>query len=224
MKVVLTREPPRNDSLRRILELVIEVVEVPATTTQYIASDEVVAQCTIQPQTVIVTSPRAVTAALAIVNGHAPNTLIAVGSTTAHALAAGGAPEVLTADEEGARGVASLSFPGPVLTVGARETRPELGELLRERGLVFQHCAAYITQECSLDQGAITEIQSADALVVAAPSAWRVVAPYVNASALVVVRGATTFDAVSREHAHVVVATDETETVAAILSNLPEVS
>lgn len=222
MKVILTREPPRNDSLRRILELAIDVVEVPATSTQYFTTDDILAQCAIQPETVIVTSPRAVTAALAVMRTYSPRTCIAVGSTTARDLVAGGALEVVTAEEEGARGVASLSFSGPVVTVGARETRPELSEVLNERGLVFQHCAAYVTHDCTLDASAIAEIQSADALVVAAPSAWRVVAPYVSSSALVVARGATTYGAVTLDHGRVVVATDETETVAAILSTLPE--
>lgn len=220
MKVVLTREPPRNDSLRDVLELAVDVVEIPATHTDYWDVTSVLAACPVAPATLVVTSSRATRAAAAIIHAWTPSVVIAVGATTAEALTAQGIADVLVSHEEGARGVAALHFNGPVVSVGAELTRPELGALVTERGLEFHHVAAYTTRERDLSDDERATVQSADCVVVAAPSAWNVLRPWVAPSTLVVVRGATTLAAVRDNHARVVVAPSETDTVAVILSSL----
>ena len=222
MKVVLTREPPRNDALRSILELAIDVDEVPATTTNYFQVADVVAACQLLPRTVIVTSARAVEAAVALVTATAPEMVVAVGVTTASRLTELGVVDVQVASEEGARGVALFDFPGPVATIGAATTRPELGVLLRERGLESQHVAAYETKGRTLGDDETRAVSSADFVVVAAPSAWSVVRPFVAPDATVVVRGQTTFEAVSADHFRVVIAPSDTDTVATILGRALE--
>lgn len=220
MKVVLTREPPRNDTLRKILELAIEVVEIPATETRYLRPDTVVATCRVEPRTVIVTSARAVDSAVALIEATAPETVIAVGATTASQLLGRGVQHVLTASDEGARAVGELTFAGPVVTVGAEVTRPELGQLLTERGLEFQHLGAYVTQARSISVDEVQSFDDADFVVVAAPSAWSVIGTHVAPRTRVIVRGQTTFEAVRSTHENVTVAPSDTETVAVILSSL----
>lgn len=217
MKVVLTREPPRNDSLRKILELALDVDEVPATTTGYFPVTDVVASCHLRPRTVIVTSARAVEAAAALVSGTSPEMVIAVGMTTAARLEEFGVTDVQVAGEEGARGVAALDFAGPVVTLGATNTRPELGALLHDRGCEFQHLAAYETKDRILNDVERRTVAAADFVVVAAPSAWSVVNSFVSPDATVVVRGQTTFEAVSSNHSRVLIAPSDTDTVATIL-------
>lgn len=222
MKVVLTREQPRNETLRKILELAVDVVEVPATETDYLSITDVVASCRVDPRTVIVTSARAVEAAVELIKTTAPESVIAVGPTTASQLTERGVSDVLVAKEEGARAVGELTFAGPVVTVGAMSTRLELGELLAQRELEFQHLGAYVTKERSLSDAERRIVNEADYVVVAAPSAWSVVGPHVAPNATVIARGHTTLAAVRATHANVVVAPSDTETVAVILSRLLE--
>jgi uroporphyrinogen-III synthase len=218
MKVVLTRERPRNDTLRKILELAIDVAEVPATETAYFPVADVVAACELVPRTIIVTSSRGADVAAALAKATSPDTVIAVGATTAARLAELGLRDVQVAIDEGARGVAALTFAGPVVTIGAATTRPELGAIIRERGLQFQHLSAYETRARTLTDVEVGAITTADFIVVAAPSAWSVVGPHVASTTTVVVRGQTTFEAVSADHSHVVIAPSDTDTVAAILT------
>lgn len=222
MKVVLTREPPRNDTLRKILELAVDVVEIPATETVYIPVADVVAACRLTPRTVVVTSARAVAAATELIQAVAPETVIAVGPTTASHLRERGVENVQTADDEGASALEGLTFAGPVVSVGASSTRPELGRLLEQRGLEAQHLSAYVTHGRTLSDSEINHLQEADFVVVAAPSAWSVVGPHVAPRASVVARGATTSSAVADSHHDVVVASSDTATVATILGKLLE--
>ena len=218
MKVVLTREKPRNDTLRKILELAIDVAEVPATETTFFPVADTVAACHLVPRTIIATSARAAAVAAALATATSPDTVIAVGTTTATRLSELGLGDVQVASDEGARGVTTLTFAGPVVTVGAGTTRPELGAIIRERGLEFQHLAAYQTQARSLRDRDVSAVATADFVVVSAPSAWSVVGPHVAPTSTVIVRGQTTFEAVSAEHSRVVVAPSDTDAVAAIFT------
>lgn len=222
MKVVLTREPPRNDTLHKILELAVDVVEVPATETSYRAVTDVIATCPLVPRTVIVTSSRAVDVAVALIETSMPEVVIAVGPTTAAHLRERGVENVLTAKDEGAGALEALVFPGPVVSVGAAETRPELGDLVSQRGLEHHHLAAYATEGRPLSEAEIHHLREADFVVVAAPSAWSVVGQHVAPRSTVVARGATTSAAVSRTHDNVVVASSDTATVAVILGEFLE--
>ena len=217
MNVVLTRERPRNDTLRKILGLAMDVAEVPATETVHFPVADVVATCRIEPRTIIVTSTRGAEVAAALAASSSPESIIAVGATSAARLVELGLRDVHYAGEEGARGVAALTFSGPVVTVGALHTRPELGAVLQDRGLEFQHLAAYETKARTLSDADVEALGGADFVVVAAPSAWSVVGPHVSPDATVIVRGQTTFEVVQADHSMVVIAPSDTDTVATIL-------
>lgn len=220
MNVVVTREPPRNDNIRTFLSLAVNVDEVPATETRHLDPHEVAAACDVQPGTIVVTSSRALDAAVALASRFPTSMVVAVGEVTAEGLRHAGLGDVRTAEEEGALGLGALELREPVVSVGARETRPELATLCRERGLRHEHCVAYDTLPRSLTDDDRTALSRADVVLVSAPSAWSVVGPFVRSDATVIVRGATTADVVRQQHAKVVVARGDTATAAAALSAL----
>ncbi|MBU6232888.1 MAG: uroporphyrinogen-III synthase [Acidobacteria bacterium] len=220
MNVVVTREPPRNDDLRTVLSLAVNVDEVPATETRRFDPDVVAATCDIIPGTLVVTSSRAVDAALAVAGKYPTVNVVAVGDVTAERLREAGLTTVTVADDEGVRGLDALDLRSPVVSVGAMDTRPELAILCRDRGLRYEHLVAYDTLPRQLTGEERAVLSRADVVIVAAPSAWAVVGPFVRPEATVIVRGETTANAVRQQHATVVVARGDTATVAATLSAL----
>ena len=220
MNVVVTREPPRNDDLRTVLSLAVNVDEVPATETRRFDPDVVAATCDIIPGTLVVTSSRAVDAALAVAGKYPTVNVVAVGDVTAERLREAGLTTVTVADDEGVRGLDALDLRSPVVSVGAMDTRPELAILCRDRGLRYEHLVAYDTLPRQLTGEERAVLLRADVVIVAAPSAWAVVGPFVRPEATVIVRGETTANAVRQQHATVIVARGDTATVAATLSAL----
>ena len=220
MNVVLTREPPRNDDIRTVLSLAVNVDEVPATETQSLDPYAVAASCPVVPGTIVVTSSRAVSAAVALAAKFPSAVVAAVGRVTSDHLRTAGIAEVLTAADEGALGLRALILQDPVVSVGARETRPELATLCHELGLQHEHCVAYETHPRQLSGDEQAMLMRADVVTVAAPSAWAVVGPFVRPTATVIVRGETTASVVRPDHPTVLVAAGETATVAAVLRAL----
>ena len=216
--VVLTREAPRNDALRRILSTIIPVDEVPLTSTRVREVRQDI-DALDAVTTLVVTSARGASAAQLVVERFAPR-VIAVGSRTARHLRNLGIDNVEESDDEGAASVARMNVAGRVAIVGAAETRPELPELLSAQGIAWCHIAAYETVPERLSEAQIEVIGDADGIVIAAPSAWRVVAPFVNAGTLIMARGLTTAREVSREHDYLVVAAGDAAVVAEITSRL----
>jgi uroporphyrinogen-III synthase len=206
--VVLTREPPRNDALRAALVGRARILEVPLTVTTPRAADDVARAIRVSPVPtwIVVTSARAapyVSDALLA----APNArVVAVGAVTAAAVRAVIEAEVHVPPTEGAASVADLIDAGPVVSLGAAATRPELADRLARREIVTTHVACYDTVPATLDGFAREQISLGDVVVVAAPSTWLVARASVRRGAVVVVTGTTTRDAVSLDHDHVVVA------------------
>ena len=122
MNVVLTREPPRNDDIRTVLSLAVNVDEVPATETQSLDPYAVAASCPVVPGTIVVTSSRAVSAAVALAAKFPSAVVAAVGRVTSDHLRTAGIAEVLTADDEGAL----VDHPGQVAVGGADQREVDL--------------------------------------------------------------------------------------------------
>jgi uroporphyrinogen-III synthase len=206
---VLTREAGYNAELRQWIGDAADVVEAPLTRTSYRDVEEVA--CDIDATgragafaALVVTSVRArpyVAASVARLSEGAR--VYAVGPSTARMLqeegvaATGGAPGR-------AADLAPLIAEGPVLYVGARERREELGAALEHKGVTFVPVVAYDTVAAEVDDGVAWLLARADVVVIGAPSAWNVARTYVSSSSWVVVPGATTAAAVKRDHAKVI--------------------
>lgn len=211
MIVVVTREAGRNAELVEWIGDAADVLEAPLTRTELRDVDEVSREIAAGAPygSLVVTSSRAapyLAAALAALAPGAP--VYAVGPATADALRAAGA-RVSSVGDGGAASLADAVEGSPVLMVGAREAREELPAALGARGLVVTRVAAYDTVALAVDDGAAWALARADAVVIAAPSAWAVARRYLSSAAWVVVPGETTADAVRRDHARVVVAWGE---------------
>lgn len=208
MIVAVTREAGRNGDLIEWVGEAADVVELPLTRTEYRDVDEVAAEvATGGPYgALVVTSSRAARYLAAALGALAPGGRVyAVGPATAAALRAAGA-SVDAVGEGGGASLAGVVEGSPVLMVGARESLEELPAALIARGAVVTRVAAYDTVAVAVDDGTAWALARADAVVVAAPSAWSVARAYVGSAAWVLVPGETTAAAVRRDHARVVVA------------------
>lgn len=194
MRVVVTREHGRNDDLRGWLPDEAHVFEVPATTTKPLKVSEVARQLAAQREPVawiVVTSARASEAALEVVRRWPGARVAAVGERTASSLSDRGV-RVHLVGTGGVNSLAAAIDGGGVVSVGARDTRPELALALGARGIGCAHVAAYETRARELSVEEVELLARADVVSVGAPSAWAVVGPHVSREALLLVPGATT--------------------------------
>jgi len=207
--VVVTREAGYNDELRSLIPATWQVAEVPLTATTYVPHDEVASAVTSLSDpcaTLVVTSVRAgdyldvVRPALAD-----PVEVATVGETCRAMLEARGF-EVTHQSGVSAADLAPRITRGPVLMLGARDLQPALPQSLRDKGLEVAHIVCYATTPVTLSAHDKSVVAAADVLVIAAPSAWRVVASVVRPTTLVVVPGVTTRDAVAASHENVAIA------------------
>ena len=209
MNVVLTREVGQNDELRSWVGDHAAVIEVPLTTTHYRDLDVVRREMRALPRfgifrALVVTSARSgdfAPAALAALAADAA--VLSVGPATTKALADAG---VSVTGEGAGRAVdlASLIDEGPVLVIGAAQMRDELSDALAARGVEVVRVACYETLAVSLSDADVGALRRADVVLIGAPSAWRVAQPHVGPSTWIVVPGATTADAVRRDHGRVI--------------------
>ena len=208
--LVATREAGLNDVFTPLVPATWDVVEVPLTTTTVLAPADVAAALrdTGYPRfaTVVVTSARAA-ASVSLVPMDDDTALLAVGDVTATALHNLG-HVVRAVSDDGALGLAPLVETGPVLLLGAVEIRPELGVVLRDRGLEVVHVACYETVPVALTPAQRDLLTRAQAVVAGSPRSWAVAAPHVASDAVVVVPGATTAAAVGETHSRVHVGWD----------------
>ncbi|MGH9020419.1 MAG: uroporphyrinogen-III synthase [Acidimicrobiales bacterium] len=208
MNVVVTREAGFNGDLVEWIGGAGDVVEAPLTTTDYRDVEEVAREIGVAAPyaSLVVTSARArryVAASRAALEEGA--SVFAVGPATAAMLADEGV-SVDAASGAGALELVDRVSRGPVLMVGARESRDELPARLTARGLDVVRVAAYDTVALDVDDGTAWVLARADVVVVAAPSAWSVARTYVSSATWIVVPGETTAAAVRRDHARVVIA------------------
>ncbi len=209
MLVVVTREAGRNDELREWLPNGATVAEVPLTETIYRALDEVerdlvAASATGRFPVLALTSARSrdyVAAARRVCTDDVE--VWTVGPTTRAAVEAAGSRVVAEAPSAGELG-ARISR-GPVLVLGARVMREELTAALAARAIAVSTVTCYETVARTLDGSARATLARADAVVVGAPSAWRVARDAVSPSTWVVVPGPTTAAVVRAEHDRVLV-------------------
>ena len=209
--VVLTREAPLNDELHERLKDLADVLEVPLSVTRYAAEAAVASAIASSSAdgtfaTLALTSARSARYAPVALGHCARDAVVAVvGEKTAAAVrsACPGA-RVVVSNESTARDLAAVIEQGPVLALGARDPRPELAEVLDERGIELVRVACYETTPAVLDIEGREAIASADVVVIAAPSAWEIARFLVSRDATIVVTGETTFAAVASTHERVV--------------------
>lgn len=207
MNVVVTRERGRNESLVSWMPEGATVREVPLTATRFYDEASVAGELNDSPagpfHSLVVTSVRAVPyvtlARGALADGA---DIFSVGSSTTRALRDCGV--AVRAEAAGvAVDLAPVVSRGPVLLLGARVTRGELATELRASGIVVVAVACYETGATAPDASGEQALRNADVVIIGAPSAWAVAAPFVNAAAWVVVPGATTSAAVRSAHERV---------------------
>jgi uroporphyrinogen-III synthase len=209
MKVALTREAGRNDEARAWLPADADVVEVPLTTTNYFAIDEVTRHLESTPdygnfEVLVVTSRRTAdyvhAAHAALVEGA---DVLSVGPATTHAMFHRG----ITVSGEAPTGLelAELISKGPVLMMGAAQMREELPAALRDRQLSVTQVACYETLPAELSRQQVESLFEADVVLIGAPSAWSLARDIVADAAWVIVPGASTGEVVSLDHPRVLV-------------------
>jgi uroporphyrinogen-III synthase len=209
LKVVLTREAGRNASLVDWLPEGATSTEVPLTRTEYYepqqvsdALEEVHARGPFA--SLVVTSERSHPyVALAVANAIPDVQVFSVGPATTAALESQG----LTVHFEGIGGSLVLAphiVRGPVLVLGARDTRDELIDVLRGRGLDVSVVACYETVALVPTEMERSHLREADVVFVGAPSAWAVARAFVDAHAWIVVPGSSTGAVVAGEHERVI--------------------
>lgn len=208
MNVVLTREDGKNDELRTWFGDGVNVIDVPLTATRYVAPDDVARELEDSAHfgsygALVVTSARTanyVVLAMKALTTGAP--VFSVGPATTRSLEALGV-DVAGPAAANSKELASLITTGPVLVVGAAQMRDELTNALAERGVDVTRVTCYETVVITPSEEQIAQLRGADVVVVAAPSAWQVARSFVLPQTWVVVRGATTGDAVRAEHRRV---------------------
>ncbi|HEV3267265.1 MAG TPA: uroporphyrinogen-III synthase [Acidimicrobiales bacterium] len=209
MRVVATREQGSNDTLTSWLPEDATVVEVPLTTTRFYDGQEVLSTLRASDhygtfRSLVVTSARsALYVALAREGLRDGGTVLSVGSATAKALESEDV-DVDVVGEGGALDLAPTITEGPVLLLGAATMRDELTSALTNRGVDVTTLACYETLPAELTPEDETLLREADVIFIGAPSAWLVAKSFVSDAALVVVPGATTSDAVRRDHQRVI--------------------
>jgi uroporphyrinogen-III synthase len=208
-RVTLTREAPRNDEVRRRLEGHCVVQEIPLTTTREFEVSEIdraLERLNDDPGSIVVTSARAATYAASVHKRFPGAVVVAVGPATLRALELQGIADVQISPALSASSIATMDLVAPVLSLGALHPRPELAKGLEARGLAHTHIAVYETVPRVLSGTDQELLTNSDALVIGAPSAWAVAAPFIRPETVVVAQGATTADVVSKTHATVVMA------------------
>jgi uroporphyrinogen-III synthase len=209
LKVVLTRETGKNDSLVDWLPLDATFSEVPLTRTNYYQPQRVTDALEVSDlrglfQSLVVTSERSHSYANLAIAVSAPNVdVFSVGPATSAALESKGV-HVHQQGEGGSLSLAPQIVRGPVLVLGAKDMRDELVDVLRERGLEVFVVACYETLPLVPSDGERTLLRTADVIFVGAPSAWAVARDFVAKGAWIVVPGATTGAVVAAEHERVI--------------------
>lgn len=209
MKIVLTREAGKNNEARAWFPSDAIVDEVPLTTTNYFAIDEVTRQLEATPDygsyAVLVVSSRRtadyVHAALGAVAEDA--NLLTVGTATTHSLRDRGI-EVAAEATESALELGGVITKGPVLFVGAKQMREELSDELLSRQISVAKVACYETLPVELSVEQIGTLSNADVILIGAPTAWSVARDFVKRNTWVVVPGSTTKSIVAQNHARVI--------------------
>lgn len=209
MNIVLTREAGKNNEARSWFASDANVQEVPLTTTNYFAIDEVTRQLKATPDygsyaVLVVTSPRTadyIHAALGAVAEGAD--LLTVGTRTTHSLRDRGV-EVSAEATDSAIELDGVIAKGPVLFVGAKQMREELSDELQRRQLSVTKVACYETLSVELSDEQIGILSDADVVLIGAPTAWSVARDFVSKNTWVVVPGATTKRIVAQDHARVI--------------------
>lgn len=205
MNVVVTREAGKNDPLRAWLPPGATVTEVALTTTTYFDLDLIRAALDAAPghgtfRSLVVTSERSADYVEMAVRASAPDVeVFSVGPMTSSALANRGV-NVQREGEGSAEGLAPYIERGPVLLLGARSMREELGSALRAKGLEVVAIACYETVGVPLAPRDMEIVRDADVLFVGAPSAWAVARENVRPETWVVVPGASTGAVVGVDH------------------------
>jgi len=211
VRVVVTREQGHNESLTSWVPEGVTVNEVPLTTTRFFDADEVLTSLRANEhygafRSLVVTSARsALYVAVAregLVDG---GSVLSVGSATARALESENVDvDVDVVGESGAGDLAPEIAEGPVLLLGAATMRDELTTALEGRGVHVTLLACYETVPAVLTGDDETTLRDADVVFIGAPSAWLVARAFVADSAWVIVPGATTGDAVRRDHERII--------------------
>jgi uroporphyrinogen-III synthase len=208
VKIVLTRESGYNGELRNFTPPSAIVHEVPLTTTKYRARGDVEAELEASEYfrafwSLVVTSARSgdyvESAMRALRRGAA---VFSVGRATTRLLVSHDIV-VSAQSETTALDLAPLVRRGPVLELGAAQSRDELRRALEARGLVVEHVSCYETVAMELSTSQRETLAHADVVFIGAPSAWEVAKDFVPRTAWVVVPGPTTGDAVREVHSRV---------------------
>ena len=210
MNIVLTREAGKNDDAMAWLPGNANVLEVPLTTTNYFAIDEVTRQLQASPDygkfcVLVVTSSRTADYIHAVLGAMAGDAdLLTVGTSTTRALRDHG----VTISAEATSSALELEgviTQGPVLMVGAVVLREELSNELRARDISVTKVACYETLPVELDEEQENTLRVADVVFIGAPSAWSAARALVSEDAWVVVPGPTTRQVVAEDHERVLV-------------------
>lgn len=208
MKVVLTREAGHNETLRAFVPEASSVLEVPLTATTYYDTADVAASLASRAETVfrslVVTSARSERYLELVAKALAPDAeVFSVGAASTRALASHGLRAIAEA-EHGAEELGAFITKGPVLVLGAKVMRGELGERLDKSGLRIEHLACYETVGVTPDEAGAAALRDADVVFIGAPSAWRIAQAFIATSTWVVVPGATTGGEVRARHDRVI--------------------
>ncbi|CAB4870475.1 unannotated protein [freshwater metagenome] len=218
-RVTLTREPPRNDEVRRRLEGRCFVQELPLTTTREFEMAEVdraLDGLGDDPQSIVVTSARAAMFVARAQQRFPRAIVVTVGPATLRALELQGVSGAHLSPALSATSIAAMDLATPVLSLGALHPRPELANGLAARGLAHTHVAVYETTPrvlTSMDQDLLA---TSDVVVIGAPSAWAVASPHIRPETVVVAQGTTTAEAVRETHSAVVMAATPEEIESAL--------
>jgi uroporphyrinogen-III synthase len=209
VNIVLTRERGKNDSLRGWLPPEAIIDEVPLTTTTYFALDDVRAALEASEsnghyRSVVVTSERSARYVQSALRASRPDVeIFVVGPTTARALDSLGIRAHVQGEATSETLAAHVSR-GPVLLLGATSKRGELTSALRARDLHVDEVACYETVGLTLAPRDEASLRRADVLFIGAPSSWSVARDFVTDGAWVIVPGASTGEAVRRDHPRVI--------------------
>jgi uroporphyrinogen-III synthase len=201
MRVALTREDGKNNSLLWLVPEGAETIEVPLTQTRYFSPSEVDAQLDRihESKTIAISSARAAQFIAPVIEKFGDLPIYCVGESTAGALHEVGA-SARWVGSGGARELAQQIPEGPVLFVGAKDAREELGVELSQRGIELQMVACYETIPVELSARSIEWLRGADVIFIGAPSAWAVARPFVRRETLIVTSGTTTGSMVRETH------------------------
>jgi uroporphyrinogen-III synthase len=209
VKVVVTREAGRNDSLRELLPAGASVEEVPLTRTLFIDVADVGRELKASSAygtfgALVLTSERSVSYVGVALAASLPDVEVySVGPVTTGALVDRGVK--VTRESDGtADTLAAYIERGPVLLIGATSMRTELASALRADGLEVLTVACYETTGVDLSEGDKQRVRDADVVFIGAPSAWAVARELIAETTWVVVPGASTGAEVRKDHSRVI--------------------